>query len=1831
MSRNVRRSGAHRLIIALTALSQTLLLPVTAWSQDDLKPKWNADGAPPLPDAFKEDWVPPAAVLTPREIMLNRAVDVQSPSFELPADGKFSVQDLKQAKAFGIPFHATQDREPDEAERGELGKLLRKHISRKAETASDAESLKAFVKSHPESGYSTSLLIEASDLEWRHGYFLRSLDTLHKAWSLSKELTEPNDRRLAEMALGQLLRQHSLLGQKEALQQLIDEVKDRPLGGYAADALVRAKEVMWFLNHKVERNVFCGFTAANAICVPRGERPVFPDVHDEREKEIFIRDGLSAFELKEHSHEVGGSLKVIKRVSGKELVVPSVIHLNFGHYSAITERAQDGAYRMTDEHLRYDSWVRAEALEEQMSGYFLVPQGVALPAGYVEVQDEEAKGVFGRHCTHARDDEGCQNKGGGNGSDCHTAMATYSFNLMNPGLFISDTPIQHRPPYGPAVMFHVNYDQRSTVISDLQTLGNLGPRWSHSFAEAISLTGTGTPNTQVKWIQGGGAYFRYNYNTSTASYSQAYKERPQLTYLTSAQGGPGYQLSFADGSKKLFTQPNAATPTKFLLTQLVDPLGNTLALQYDGLLRLTTLTDALGQPTTISYATEAGDNVTGDTFKIRKITDPFSRVAKFTYTTTGQLEKIIDPVGITSEFKYATGDFVERLITPYGPMEFTQGQVAGINSETGRFLESKDAQGYRERVEANDLALPSNYVANPEAPTSVNVNGSGVSFLPKNDNLFYRNTFFWDRQQMYWWPGDYSKCRIYNWLTSTADTVTSILGSIKDPLEGRVWFNYPGQTSAHSVGNVASPSKVVRAVENSAGATTWTMSQSSFNDLGLLTGSVDPEGRELKYEYHANNRDVQYVKVKNGATWETVTTISQYYTVGGVSTGLPEITTDASGLQTQTAYNVKGQTTQVTRSKGGNTETTRIIYDSNLDGTPDAFGYPIRVEKTAPGNPAQFVTLQSFTYDTAKHIRTATDEQGLTLTYDYDTLDRVTLVTYPDATTEQIVYTDGTKQTHDVWATKDRAGRWTRMRYSQHRQLLMQLDPAMRLTQYAWCLCGQMRQLTDPSGKVTTWKRDAQGRVTEKLLPDGKKYFYTFQPLSGRPATTAFPKDVLNNQVTMSYAYHLGGALQKVDYTDAAMADVTYALPDFLGRPTSVTDGIGSTAFSYRALTAGTDGAGKLFTTNGPLVDDTLRFSYDWQSRPVKSELVKDDGVTVSRSEEVTLDALGRVSQLVNNLGTFTSTYVAGNMTGLPDSVSLPGGFSTQFTRFAANAGADALRLKTIQHLQGATTVQKHDYSYDLAGNLVSWIRTPGAGSATTWALRHDPADQLSELEETLGGVSQKKESWHYDPAGNLASTVNVPAGQTGVLQMRTHTGRNQLTQLGGTGKTLVEGTTDEAATVKVNGQNAQVTKLGPSGPWRFQKEMDFPSGTTQLTVEAKDGTNNVRTNTYAVNVSASGAQTLEYDDNGNLIKVRDSSNTVLRQYEWDAENHLLAIQIPGAVATGTKRTEFVYDGAGRRARQIEKEYNASAWVTQSNWYYLWDGLKLAQKRDAGTSTVLVNYFGNGEQQGANALVYLSDHLGSPRSWYRVSDGAVGAADYSAYGQRTVTTPGSGVPERGYTGHLHHPASGLALAPYRAYDPVFNRWISEDPIQERGGVNLYGYVGNNVAAQSDYFGLFVTITYNTRTRELRARDAETGASVDINGVFSGGHYNVETGEYSCSEPNQSTEAQEGGPIPVGRYWIVSLPPDKAQPNFYGLYSDDGVFNDTTNWRGRGGFRLHPGTMSSGCVTIPGKYNSPPPEWDKLKKLIDGTKTEQGGRRTGDPNGVVIYGIMEVTR
>ncbi len=103
-------------------------------------------------------------------------------------------------------------------------------------------------------------------------------------------------------------------------------------------------------------------------------------------------------------------------------------------------------------------------------------------------------------------------------------------------------------------------------------------------------------------------------------------------------------------------------------------------------------------------------------------------------------------------------------------------------------------------------------------------------------------------------------------------------------------------------------------------------------------------------------------------------------------------------------------------------------------------------------------------------------------------------------------------------------------------------------------------------------------------------------------------------------------------------------------------------------------------------------------------------------------------------------------------------------------------------------------------------------------------------------------------------------------------------------------------------------------------------------------------------------------------------------------------------------------------------------------------------------------------------LYYTTDHLGSVREVVD-SGGAVRASyDYSPEGKRTKVV-GDLDCDFGFTGHYTHEATGLVAAPYRFYDAMTQRWLSRDPIEEDGGINLYGYGENRLTNAIDPLGL----------------------------------------------------------------------------------------------------------------------------------------------------------------
>ncbi|MBB5351007.1 RHS repeat-associated protein, partial [Haloferula luteola] len=78
--------------------------------------------------------------------------------------------------------------------------------------------------------------------------------------------------------------------------------------------------------------------------------------------------------------------------------------------------------------------------------------------------------------------------------------------------------------------------------------------------------------------------------------------------------------------------------------------------------------------------------------------------------------------------------------------------------------------------------------------------------------------------------------------------------------------------------------------------------------------------------------------------------------------------------------------------------------------------------------------------------------------------------------------------------------------------------------------------------------------------------------------------------------------------------------------------------------------------------------------------------------------------------------------------------------------------------------------------------------------------------------------------------------------------------------------------------------------------------------------------------------------------------------------------------------------------------------------------------------------------------------------------------EYDAFGN-IVVSEGILNSEFGFSTKIRDPYTGLSYYGYRYYDPVTGRWPSRDPIGERGGVNLYGFVQNDGVNWADYLGL----------------------------------------------------------------------------------------------------------------------------------------------------------------
>jgi RHS repeat-associated protein len=310
---------------------------------------------------------------------------------------------------------------------------------------------------------------------------------------------------------------------------------------------------------------------------------------------------------------------------------------------------------------------------------------------------------------------------------------------------------------------------------------------------------------------------------------------------------------------------------------------------------------------------------------------------------------------------------------------------------------------------------------------------------------------------------------------------------------------------------------------------------------------------------------------------------------------------------------------------------------------------------------------------------------------------------------------------------------------------------------------------------------------------------------------------------------------------------------------------------------------------------------------------------------------------------------------------------------------------------------------------------------------------------------------YQYDVAGNRTSEqIQSGAGASPAVGSASYNNLNQLTsRTGNSGQIRFRGSLDSTGTVTVAGSPAPML-----AHTNFTGYANVSQGTNVISVVASDYSGHSATNKYQVVVTNNGvAETITYDLNGNETSVVTATST--NTYQWDAADRL--IQITQLSTNNTQLTSiFAYDGFGRRT-QITELQNGVAVSTNR---FFWCGVELCEQRDFTGGIVTKRFFGQGEQISGINYYFTKDHLGSIREMVDNNGTIQARYDYDPYGRRTKIS-GSLDADFGFTGHYFHAPSGLCLTFFRAYDSDLGRWLSRDPIEEKGGLNVYSYVFND--------------------------------------------------------------------------------------------------------------------------------------------------------------------------
>jgi len=368
-------------------------------------------------------------------------------------------------------------------------------------------------------------------------------------------------------------------------------------------------------------------------------------------------------------------------------------------------------------------------------------------------------------------------------------------------------------------------------------------------------------------------------------------------------------------------------------------------------------------------------------------------------------------------------------------------------------------------------------------------------------------------------------------------------------------------------------------------------------------------------------------------------------------------------------------------------------------------------------------------YDLSGNIVAQADFDGVKKEFEYDGLDRLTVIKTEGRTDKSVEYDlagravriidangNATRYEYDklgkVVKKLDAEGITTAYSYDKGGRLASVTDGNGNTTRYTYNKLGLIESVSDPLGRKTAFSYDAAGRLSEKALADGRK---------------------------MAYSYDEFGRITKIVYPDDT---VTYAY-DAVGNVMSAKNGVTEVTRKYDALN-------RLIEEADSYTRKRIAYTYDAEGN--RTSLVLDEGYEVAYK----YDALNRVSSIRQGDEMFGYSYT-------------PGGklLSKLYPNDTAqvNSYDKSGRLENIEITgPGKKVVDFFKYTYDPAGNIVS-EENPGGVKDYLY-------DKIYRLIAEKSGIVTA--FYSYDSAGNR---VKETAGGKEVAY--TYNAANQLIRRG--------------------------------------------------------------------------------------------------------------------------------------------------------------------------------------------------------------------------------------------------------------------------------------------------------------------------------------------------------------------------------------------------------------------------------------------------------------------